>query len=300
MTESQREQAELAEHAEQAGHAEQAPEEEAAAGHAAEVAADLSEAAGPPDRGRVAGALAKVSRSASRTVTRTAGRTTDAARRTTDAARRGTGTARRTTDAARRGVGMAASTFSSTVNWLTGQVLAMAPRLRIRDQATLREQFPGRTDDEIAELLIDRAARASAAVGGATGAWSALPALPAFPAEIAAETLAVTGIEIKLVAELHEAYGMPAPGSGTERARAYIASWANRRGVYWIPGGLVFVAGSPLARQVRRRLATRVRRSTLSLAPLLTGAVAGVMINRRETRKLGNQVRDDLRRPRPA
>jgi hypothetical protein len=204
--------------------------------------------------------------------------------------------ARRCTAVARQGAGAAGKTFSGTVSWLTGQVLAMGPRLRIRDQAALRAQFPGRSDEEIADLLIERAARAAATVGGATGAWSALPALPAFPAEIAAETLAVTGIEIKLVAELHEVYGMPAPGSGTERARAYIASWAQRRGVYVVPGGLLLIAGSPLAGQVRRRLAARVRRSTLSLAPLLTGAALGALANRRETRKLGIQIRDDLRR----
>ncbi len=40
-----------------------------------------------------------------------------------------------------------------------------------------------------------------------------LPVLPAFPAEVAAETLLVVGIELKLVAELHEAYGDRAPGT---------------------------------------------------------------------------------------
>ena len=58
------------------------------------------------------------------------------------------------------------------------------------DQATLRAQFPGRTDDDIAGLLVERAARATATVGGATGAAAALPVLPAFPVEVAAETLA--------------------------------------------------------------------------------------------------------------
>jgi hypothetical protein len=33
------------------------------------------------------------------------------------------------------------------------------------------------------------------------GTWAALPVLPAFPAEIVAETLALIGIEIKLIAE---------------------------------------------------------------------------------------------------
>ena len=184
------------------------------------------------------------------------------------------------------------------MNWLSGQVVAMGPRLRIRDQAALRAQFPGQTDDEIAQRLIERAARAAAAVGGATGAWAALPVLPAFPAELAAETLAVVGIEVKLVAELHEIYGMGAVGSGPERARAYIGSWASRRGIYQVDGGLLLIAGSPLARQLTRRLAGRVRRSTLALAPLFTGAVAGAVLNRRETRRLGLQIRDDLRQRR--
>jgi hypothetical protein len=185
---------------------------------------------------------------------------------------------------------------ASLVNWLSAQVVAMGPRLRIRDQAMLRAEFPGCSDEEIAEQLVERAARAAAAVGGATGAWAALPLLPAFPAEVAAETLAVVGIEIKLVAELHEAYGVPAAGGATDRARAYIGAWAHRRGVFMLPGGVLLVAGSPLARQLRRRLAARVRRSTFALSPLFTGAVAGAMLNRRETRRLGRDIRRDLRR----
>ena len=172
----------------------------------------------------------------------------------------------------------------------------MGPRLAIRDQQTLRAQFPGRSDEEIAGLLIERAAAAAAAVGGATGAWAALPVLPAWPAEIAAETLAVVGIEIKLVAELHEVYGVPAAGNAADRARAYIGAWAHRRGFFMVPGGLLLVAGSPLARQLRRRLAARVRRSTFSLSPLFTGAVAGVVLNRRETKRLGRDILEDLRR----
>jgi hypothetical protein len=301
-------------------------DEEAAAQQAADVAAELSEATEPQDRWRVAKALGGVTRSAGRAAswgtgvarrqshqtnqshqtdqTLQTGQIEPTAQTASTPARRVNSVttvatvARRGTRLARQGAGTAGRSFAFMVNWLTGQVLAMAPKLRIRDQETLRAQFPGRDDDAIAELLIERAARAAATVGGATGVWSVLPTLPAFPAEIAAEALAVTGIEIKLVAELHEAYGMPATGTATERARAYIASWAHRRGVYMVPGGLLLVAGSPLAGQVRRRLAARVRRSTFSLAPLFTGAVAGAMINRRETRRLGNQVRDDLRNTR--
>ena len=268
----------------------QVTDQDAAARQAAEVAVELSEADQPPDRGRLTRALNGVARSAGRV-----GRGTGITKRDTDAARLGTA-AKRGAQAARRGAGTAGHGASLAGNWLAAQVVAMGPRLRIRDQATLRAQFPGRSDDEIAALLIQRAAVAAAAVGGATGAWAALPVLPAFPAEIAAETLAVVGIEIKLVAELHEVYGVPATGSATERASAYIAAWAHRRGVFMVPGGLLLVAGSPLARQLRRRLAGRVRRSTFSFSPFFTGAVAGAVLNRGETRRLGRDIHEDLSR----
>lgn len=248
----------------------QAPGDDAAAWQAAEVAVELSETDGPQDRRGIARAL----NGAAGSVARGAG-------------------------GARRGVGSAGRGLTSGLTWLSGQVVAMGPRLKIRDQATLRARFAGRSDEEIADLLVERAARATAAVGGATGAWAALPVLPAFPAEVAAETLAVVGIEVKLVAELHEIYGLPAVGTATERARSYIASWASCRGVYRVDSGLLLVAGSPLARQLTRRLAARVRRSVFSLSPLLTGAVAGALLNRRETRKFGRQLREELRRDRP-
>ena len=268
--------------------------DDAAARRAAEVAVELSEAGSPADRG-IGGRLHEV---ADRTTTAAAFIATSARRGADTAARRSAATARRGADRARRGASSAGRGVGSGMNWLTGQVVAMGPRLRFRDQATLRARFPGESDDQIALRLIERAARAAAAVGGTTGAWAALPALPAFPAEVAAETLAVVGIEVKLVAELHEIYGMGAAGSGTERARAYIGSWASRRGIYQVDGGLLLVAGSPLARQLTRRLAARVRRSTFALAPLFTGMLAGAVLNRRETRRLGREIRDDLRQRR--
>ena len=251
-----------------------------AARQAAEIAVELSESGVPQDKKRTAKKLRSV-----------ADRTTATVVSAADSARRGAGSARRQ-------AGRAGRSVTSGMNWLSAQVLAMGPRLRIRDQATLRAQFPGQSDDDIAQRLIERAARAAAAVGASTGAAAALPVLPAFPAEVAAETLAVVGIELKLVAELHEVYGMAAPGSGTERARAYLGSWATRRGVYQVDGSLLLVAGSPLARQLTRRLAARIRRSTFALAPLFTGAIAGAIFNRRETRRLGRQLRDELRQRR--
>jgi hypothetical protein len=238
---------------------------------AAEAAADVTEAEGPQDRQRLAATFAKAASSGARV----AGRGTRAVGRRIGAARRGAG---------------------SGTGWLAGQVVAMAPRLRVRDQAALQAQFPGQSAEEIADALVDGASHAAAAAGGAAGVWAALPALPAFPAEVAAETLVLVGIEIKLIAELHEAYGTPAPGNLPERMSAYVAAWAHRRGVFMIPGGLVLATGSPLARLLRRRLAARAGRSAFSLAPLLTGAAAGAYLNSRETRRLGQDIRRDLRR----
>jgi hypothetical protein len=55
-------------------------------------------------------------------------------------------------------------------------------------------------------------------------------------------------------------------------------------------------AGSPLARLLRRRLYGRLGRSAFSLGPLFTGALAGAALNSRETRRLGQEIRADLRR----
>jgi hypothetical protein len=179
--------------------------------------------------------------------------------------------------------------------WLAAQAIAMAPRVPVRSQQRLREQFPGLGPDELADALILGASRASASVGAAVGASLLLP-LPSAPVEVAAETLALVGIELKLVAELHEVYGQRASGPAPERMVAYLVSWAQRRGVALVPGGLALAVGSPLRRQLQRRLLARAGRSAVSLGPLLTGAAAAAMLNRRETRRLGQEIRDDLRR----
>ncbi len=76
---------------------------------------------------------------------------------------------------------------------------------------------------------------------------------------------------------------------------AYLDAWAHRRGIGLAPQGLVIAVGSPLWRRLERRLIARAGRSAASLAPLLTGVAAGALLNRRETRKLGREIRDDLR-----
>ena len=238
--------------------------ENSIAERAAELATEVTEAERPEERRRLTAAFGAAARSSARASARATGRGVRAARR-----HAGTGT-----------------------GWLTAQVVAMAPRLRIRNAAALRAQFAGKSTEEIADALIAGASRGSGAVGAAVGAWASLPLLPAFPAELVTETLALIGIELKLIAELHEVYGMAPPGNAMDRATAYIGAWAHRRGVLAAPGGLILVAGSPLG----RRLAARTGRSAFSLAPLFTGAAAGALLNSRETRRLGLDVHADLRR----
>lgn len=245
---------------------------------AAEVASDATEADSAQERRRLMSTFTKAASSGARAVGRG-----------TRAARSGAGSGK---SALRRGA-------NAGTGYLVAQVITMAPRLRVRDQAALQAQFPGKAPEEIADALVEGAARASAAAGAAAGVVSVLPVMPAFPAEVVAETLVVVGIEIKLVAELHEAYGAPAAGKFPERMSAYLAAWAHRRGVSVIPGGVIFAAGSPLTRLLRLRLAVRAGRSAFSLGPLFTGAAAGAFLNGRETRRLGHNIRNDLRHRAP-
>ena len=188
-----------------------------------------------------------------------------------------------------------------------GQLLAdvladAAPRLRIRDAATLRLHHPGRTEDEIAETLIRNAARTTAAFGAAVGALAAVefaapPTLLAAPVQLAAETLVVAAIEVKLVAELHEILGHPAYGSGAQRGSAYLMSWVRQRALDPTVGvaGLSAVLGATAKRELRTMLTRRATRGMTKLAPFLAGAVAGGVVNRRVSRSLGDQLGAELR-----
>jgi hypothetical protein len=180
--------------------------------------------------------------------------------------------------------------------WLGAQAVDMAPRVPIRSIETLRRQYPGLDTEQLAERLIASAARASSGVGAAIGAAAAVPFVPTLPMELGVETLALVAVELKLVAELHETYGQQVPGTTTARMLAYLTAWSQRRGVRLTSNGIAIAVGSPMRRQLERRLLAKAGQSTLALAPLLTGAVAGAVIDHHETRRLGNLVRGDLRK----
>ena len=191
--------------------------------------------------------------------------------------------------------------------WLAETTVEMIPHIPVRDLQTLREHHNGVSGAELAGDLIRNAARATAAVGATTGALAAAedlspPAWIVLPIELILETLAVAAIEMKLVAELHEVYGRPVPGHGTDRAFTLARAWAERRGVspqsLVVGGGLAEVLGrgtrNEIIRLVRRRMLRRTLRNTTSLVPFLIGAVAGAAVNRRATASLGDAVVRDL------
>lgn len=196
-----------------------------------------------------------------------------------------------------------------TGRWLADVVAEVAPHVPVRDLAVLRRHHPGRdgTDLTAAELsaaLVRTASLATAGVGAAGGALAAVqlaapPTLLATPLQLAAETVAVVAVELKLVAELHVVHGRAPLASPAQVAAAYLASWAARRPVTPGSGDLGVVLGAAARQQLQRRVARRAVRNLSTLAPLFTGAVAGAELNRRETRALGEALAEQLGRPGP-
>lgn len=186
--------------------------------------------------------------------------------------------------------------------WLTDTVIEIAPSLAVRNREALRRQYPNQSDSAIAEHLVATAVKASAAIGAAAGGLSAVefvtpPALLAVPVQLAAETLCVVAIELKMVAELHEIAGVPATGTPRDQAGAYLVAWMRRRVVDPAAAGqgLAAVLGVATQRELRGVLLRRVGRSATSIAPFLAGAVAGAEFNRRATRSMGERLLAELR-----
>jgi hypothetical protein len=199
----------------------------------------------------------------------------------------------------------AGSAAVTSGKWLADVVVDAAPRIPVRDLATLREHHKGLEGEQLADALIRNAVLATASVGVAGGAvtaikWTIPVTLLTIPLQLAVETAAVAVIEIKLVAELHEVYGVAVPGTGTQRGAAYALSWANRRGVNPLEPATMTAALGVVARQrVQRRLMGRAGRGIGTLAPLMIGAAYGAYSNRKQTIALSDSLRGDLRRHRP-
>jgi len=179
---------------------------------------------------------------------------------------------------------------------LTEWLIDVAPRIPVRDVETLRRHFPGLGPEEIADKLVAAATVGTATVGAGIGAAAMLPVPLAMTAELATETLAVAAVEFKLIAELHEVYGVRAPGGLMERTAAYLGAWTQQRGIEVTRASSVSIAFSTqMKRELRQKLVKRTARHLPTLTPFMVGATIGVIVNRRGTRKLAQQVRHDLR-----
>ncbi|MEU3255629.1 hypothetical protein [Streptomyces sp. NPDC006997] len=180
---------------------------------------------------------------------------------------------------------------------LTDRIIQNAPRIPVRDLATLRGQFPGLGPEELADKLVAGAVNASATVGAGVGAAAMLPVPPAMPTELAAEITGVAAVELKLIAELHEVYGVRPPGTLKDRSTAYLRSWSGERGIDVLkPASVDTALGGQMRRELRQQIMKRMVRNMPNLMPFLVGAAVGAVMNRRDTRKLADRVRGDLRR----
>jgi hypothetical protein len=195
----------------------------------------------------------------------------------------------------------------AAMRWMADTVGQVAPHVPIRDRETLRRHFPGLDDDDLAERLIRNASRATAGIGAAGGGvasleWVATPTLLSAPILLAAETVGVVAVELKLIGELHELYGRPITGGGTHRAATLVHAWSQQRGVNpLVPGvGVASVLGTAARKELQGTLLRRFGRNLTTLGPLLTGAAVASYLNRRATKSLGDKIRKDLRKSRPA
>ncbi|MEV8567675.1 hypothetical protein AB0436_19225 [Streptomyces sp. NPDC051322] len=181
--------------------------------------------------------------------------------------------------------------------YIADRVIDAAPRIPVRDLATLRRQFPGLGPEQIADKLVFGAANATSTVGAGIGAAAMLPVPPAMPAEIAAEIIGVAAIELKLMAELHEVYGMRPPGNIKDRSTAYLNAWSGERGFDIAKPHTVNAAlGGQMKREMRQRIMKRSIRDLPHLMPFMVGAAVGATMNRRDTRRLAEKVRTDMRK----
>ncbi|MFI2762809.1 hypothetical protein ACH5A3_28690 [Streptomyces echinatus] len=200
-------------------------------------------------------------------------------------------------DLARQGARRGGSRAREGLGYLADRIIEIAPRVPVRDLATLRRQFPGLGPEELADKLVAGAAAGTSTVGAGVGAAAMLPVPPAMPTELAAEITGVAAIELKLVAELHEVYGVRPPGNLKTRSTAYLSSWSGERGVDVMkPSTYDTALGGRMKRELRQRIMKRMVRNLPTLMPFMVGAAVGAVMNRRDTRKLAAHIRADLRK----
>ncbi|MDF2272582.1 hypothetical protein P2Q00_45400 [Streptomyces coacervatus] len=210
---------------------------------------------------------------------------------------RGWGRAAVIRDKAREGVRKGGSAARAGLAYVTDRIIENAPRIPVRDLAALRRQFPGLGPEQLADKLVAGAAAATSTVGAGIGAAAMLPVPPAMPTELAAEITGVAAIELKLIAELHEVYGVRPPGNLKQRSTAYLNSWSGERGIEVTkPSTVSSALNGHMKRELRQQIMKRTIRDLPNLMPFMVGAAVGAVMNRRDTRKLAERIRKDLRK----
>ncbi|MEU6665247.1 hypothetical protein [Streptomyces sp. NPDC046727] len=200
-------------------------------------------------------------------------------------------------DLAREGARRGGSRARAGLAYLADRIIEIAPRIPVRDLATLRGQFPGLGPEELADKLVAGAAAGTSTVGAGIGAAAMLPVPPAMPTELAAEITGVAAIELKLIAELHEVYGVRPPGNVKARSTAYLSSWSGERGIDVMkPSTYDTALGGRMKRELRQQIMKRMVRDLPNLMPFMVGAAVGAVMNRRDTKKLAARIRADLRK----
>ncbi|QDY79515.1 hypothetical protein [Streptomyces qinzhouensis] len=198
----------------------------------------------------------------------------------------------------RQGVRRSGQSARAAVGYLADRIIENAPRIPVRDLAALRAQFPGLGPEQLADKLIAGAANGTATVGAGVGAAAMLPVPPAMPAELATEITGVAAIELKLIAELYEVYGLRPPGTLKERSTVYLTTWSEERGIDVTKPSTysnAALVSSGLKRELRQQIMKRMIRNLPNLLPFMIGAAVGAVINRRDTRHLAERIRKDLR-----
>ncbi|MDH6628826.1 hypothetical protein M2271_006661 [Streptomyces sp. LBL] len=199
-------------------------------------------------------------------------------------------------DRTREGLRKGGSRARAALGHLAERIIDIAPRIPVRDLATLRRQFPDLGPEELADKLVAGASSATATVGAGIGAAAMMPVPPAMPTELAAEITGVAAIELKLIAELHEVYGVRPPGNLKQRSTAYLNSWSGERGIdVSKPSTVSGALNTRMKQQLRQQIMKRVVRDLPNLMPFMVGAAVGAVMNRRDTRRLAERIRVDLR-----
>jgi hypothetical protein len=169
---------------------------------------------------------------------------------------------------------------------------SLVPRTHARNLELLRATYPGLSPDELAQRLVNDAARHSAAVGTAAACCAFAPVPGSAPLATAGESAAASALRTRLTAELHTVYGLLDPSPVNEGSTGHLTQWAAREGGRFPPLSAV----PALALAATRALPKRLRRYLPRPRVLLTAsAVTAGLRCGGVTRRYGEALRRDLR-----